>query len=185
MVTPEQKHDLMNFRNIRQMKFERRVEYYTLRNPSVRPPKWQKRLLTFTEKKSKRKRVSEIEKERKIQIECWKKRVAFASRTGMQLHNSYEQCIELPRAIATSDGKLNKGTKANTTNVYDKRHQCSPPIITTTSYPPGWVPSTVVMEGMFLINILPRSAHTNMGEYADFLLMQHNIIIPHFRNGAK
>ena len=39
------------------------------------------------------------------------------------------------------------------------------------------------MEGMFLINILPWSAHTNMGEYADFLLMQH--IIPHFRNRAK
>lgn len=45
-VTPEQKHDLMNFRNIGQMEFERRVEYYTLRNPSVRPPKRQKRLRT-------------------------------------------------------------------------------------------------------------------------------------------
>ena len=47
----------------------------------------------------------------------------------------------------------------------------------------GWVPSTVVMEGMFLINILPWSAHTSMGEYADFLLKQH--ILPHFRNGAQ
>ena len=73
--------------------------------------------------------MSEIEKERKIQIECWKKRVAFAIRTGIQLHNAYEQYIELPRAIAISDGQLNKGTKANTTNVYDKRYQCTPPII--------------------------------------------------------
>ena len=36
---------------------------------------------------------------------------------------------------------------------------------------------------MFLINIVPWSAHTNMGEYADFLLKQH--ILPHFRNGAQ
>ena len=62
-ATPEQTHDLMNFRQIGQTEFERRVEYYTLRNPSVRPPKRQKRLLTFTEKKSRPKRVSLIEKE--------------------------------------------------------------------------------------------------------------------------
>ena len=126
--------------------------------------------------------MSENEKERKIQIECWKKRVVFATRTGIQLHNAYEQYIELSRAIASSDGQLNKGTKGNTTNMYDKRYQCTPPIITS-SYPTGWVPSTLVMEGMFLINILPWSAHTNMGEYADFLIQQR--ILSHFRNGAK
>ena len=49
-ATPEQKHDLINFRRIGQMEFERIVEYYTLRHSSVRPPKRQKRLLTFTEK---------------------------------------------------------------------------------------------------------------------------------------
>ena len=91
--------------------------------------------------------------------------------------NVYEQCIELPRAIATSDGQLNKGTKANTTHVYERRYECIPPIITT-SFPPGWVPSAVVMEGMFLINISPWSAHTNMGDYANFLLKQY--ILPHF-----
>ena len=59
-----------------------------------------------------------------------KKRVAFATRTGIQLHNAYEQYIELSQAIATSDGQLNKGTKANTTDMYDKRYPCTPPIIT-------------------------------------------------------
>jgi len=77
-------------------------------------------LLKFTERKSRQKKVSEIERERKLQIECWKKRVAFASSTGTQLGHAYEQCIELPQAIATSDGQPNKGTKANTTNVYAK-----------------------------------------------------------------
>ena len=47
----------------------------------------------------------------------------------------------------------------------------------STSLPPNWIPETVIMEGMFLINITPWSAHTNM---ANFLLRQH--ILPHFRN---
>ena len=95
-----------------------------------------------------------------------------------QNQNTSEQCIDLPRAIATSDGQLNKRTKTITTHVYERCYECIPPI-TTTSFPPGWVPSTVVMEGMFLINISP---HANMGDYANFLLKQH--ILPHFRNGT-
>ena len=126
----------MNFREIGQSEFERRVEYYILRNPSVKPPKRRKRWLTFTERKSRQKKVSEIERERKIQIECWKKRVAYATRTGTQLDKVYEQCIELPRAIATSDGQLMKGTKANTTHVYNKRYECTPPIIISTRMGP-------------------------------------------------
>ena len=44
--------------------------------------------------------------------------MAFATRTGTHFNKAYEQCIKLPSAIATSDGQLNKGTKANTTAVY-------------------------------------------------------------------
>ena len=39
------------------------------------------------------------------------------------------------------------------------------------------------MEGMFLINITPWSAHKNMGHYADFLIRQH--ILPHFQGMSK
>jgi len=54
--TPEQVEDLMNFREIGKREFECRVEYYTLRNPSVRPPKHRKSLLTFTIRRSRRKK---------------------------------------------------------------------------------------------------------------------------------
>ena len=75
-----------------------------------------------------------------------------------------------------------KALKANSTKAYEKRYEhASPPVIRTT-LPPEWIPTTVVMEGMFLINITPWSAHKSMGEYAHFLLRQH--ILPHFRNGA-
>ena len=50
------------------------------------------------------------------------KRVAYATSTGTQLQETaYEQCIELPRAIATSDGNRTKGTKSNTTKAFEKR----------------------------------------------------------------
>ena len=38
------------------------------------------------------------------------------------------------------------------------------------------------MEGMFLINVHPWSAHKCMGDYAEFLIRQH--ILCHFRKGA-
>jgi len=180
--TPEQVEDLMNFREIGKREFECRVEYYTLRNPSVRPPKHRKSLLTFTVRRSRRKKVSEIERERKLQIECWKKRVAFASSTGTNIPNVYQQCLELPRAIATSDGLPVKGTKANSTKVFEKRYEHTSPSVFITSIPPGWVPTAIIMEGMFLINIKPWSAHKSIGDYGDFLLRQH--ILPHFRHGA-
>ena len=92
----------------------------------------------------------------------------------------YKQCIELPRAIATIDGKPIKGAKANITKVYEKRYKHVTPPIFTTALKDGWSPDAVITEGMFLINITPWSSHRTMGDYADFLLKQH--ILPHFRN---
>ena len=94
--SPEQIHDLINFRKIGQTEYERRVEYFVLRNPSVKAPKRRKRLLTFTERRATKRKVSEIERDRKLQIECWKKRLAFASKTGMNVNTAYEQCLEYP-----------------------------------------------------------------------------------------
>lgn len=179
LPTPQQVQDLMNFRDIGQTEYERRVDYYIIRNSSVKPPN----LLTFTERQTRRKKGSEIERERKLQIECWKKRVAFATNTGLEVNTTYQQCLELPRAIATFDGKPVKGNKSNITKVVQKRYEKATPPIISTSLKPGWVPDSVVMEGMFLINITPWSAHKSIGEYADFLIKQH--IIPHFRNVTR
>ena len=98
-LTPQQVYDLKNFRLIGQEEYDHRVEYYILKNPSVKPPKHKKRLLTFTEKRARVKKGSEVERERKLQIQCWKKRVAYAASTGSQISTTFEQCIELPRAI--------------------------------------------------------------------------------------
>jgi len=93
---------------------------------------------------------------------------------------SYQQCIELPRAIATPDGKPIKGAKANITKVYEKRYENATPLIITATLPDGWSPDAVFEEGMFLINIIPWSFHKTMGDYGNFLMKQH--ILPYFKN---
>ena len=63
-LTPEQQHDLVNFRDIGQEEFENRVNYYILKNPSIQAPRRRKHLLTFSERKTTSKKVSDVEKER-------------------------------------------------------------------------------------------------------------------------
>ena len=181
-IRPEQANDLLNFREIGLDTQKQYINYFILRTPSVKPPKRRKSLLTFTERRTRQKKGSQLERERKLQLEVWKKRVSFAVTTGFKDNMSYQQCIELPRAIATVDGKPIKGAKANTTKVYEKRYAHATPPIITTSLTAGWSPDSVITEGMFLINITPWSSHKTMGDYATFLLRQH--ILPHFRNGS-
>ena len=137
----------MNFRSIGQREYDLQVKSHILRNPSANPPKHRKSLLTFTERRGRKKKGSEIERERKLQLECWKKRVAFAISTGAQVNTSYEQCLELPRAIATIDGKPVKGNKSNTTTVLEKRYAAATPKIITTSLKSGWIPDTASGHG--------------------------------------
>ena len=58
--------------------------------------------------------------------------MAFACHTGSNFSNAFQQCIELPCVIATSDGKPVKGTKANSTKVYENRYEHATPTIMRT-----------------------------------------------------
>ena len=110
--------------------------------------------------------------------------MAFALITGIQSNTSYEQCLELPRVIATIDGRPVKEAKSNTTKVQKLyENVIPPPPFVSISLKPRWIPDTVVMEGMFLINITPWSAHQNIGDYVDFLIKQH--ILPHFETSQE
>ena len=103
----------------------------------MKAPNRRKRLLTFTERRSNKRKVSDIEKERKLQIECWKKRIAFLTATGQTIDKMYEQCIELPRALCTTEGEPNKGTKSVTTTMYNKRLHRS--LLPPNSQPDGYL----------------------------------------------
>ena len=96
---------------------------------------------------------------------------------------SYQQCVELPRAIASVEGKPLKGAKSNTTIFLEKRYEKVVPPIICTTMTDGWIPDAVNLEGMFLINITPWSVHKTMGDYAEFLLKQH--ILPYYRTATE
>ena len=66
-----------------------------------------------------------------------------------------EQYLELPRAIATSDGMPQKGDKANARSYLDKRYKIQ-------LQDNSWTPDTVIIEGMFLIytNPIPNTKMT-------------------------
>jgi len=104
------------------------------------------RLLTFTEKRT-RKKGSEIERERKFQLELCKKRVAYVATTGAKLSTSYEQCLELPRAIANTDGTATKGAKSNTTNVLQKQYEKADPAIINCIIIETWMDTTCSDNG--------------------------------------
>ena len=89
----------------------------------------------------------------------------------------------MPRAIATIDALPVKGSKANAMKVYEKRYREATEAVILTSLPHGWAPDTVIIEGMFLINIQPWAGHYTLSDYANFLRKQH--VHFYFRNGAK
>ena len=107
----------------------------------------------------------------------------MATTTVVAVSTSFQQCVELPRAIAIVEGKLVKGSKSYTTKVIEKRYEDVTASVVSNSLKQEWIPDTVVLEGMFLIHITPWSIHKNLGDYADFLIKQH--ILPHFQNMSR
>ena len=50
-------------------------------------------------------------------------------------------------------------------------------------FPGGWVPDSVVLEGMFLINTAPLVIHCLMKDYAKFLVRR--FAVPHLAKGVE
>lgn len=49
--------------------------------------------------------------------------------------------------------------------------------------PVGWIPESVFLEGMFMINVSPLACHHTLKEYTQFLVRRY--VLPHFVKGAK
>ena len=59
--TPEQQHDLLHFRQMGSVEFVKYIEYYILQQASVYVQNRKKHLLTFSDKRIRRSRVSQLE----------------------------------------------------------------------------------------------------------------------------
>lgn len=101
-TTPEQAHDLLNFRQIGSDHLDNYIGLRILRQPSANAPTRKHRLLTMTEPKLESKRVSQRVRELKQVTKRLRQRLAWCNRTGQRYDPSFEQYSTYPRAIYTT-----------------------------------------------------------------------------------
>ena len=118
-ATALQRHDLLNMRETGQTDFETHVTYTFLTESSVKPILKRKSIRTFAKVKVTKQRLSNAEKEKKLISLCLKKRLKAKSYSA---DSRCEQYIELPRAIADSNGMPQKGDKSNARHYLVKRY---------------------------------------------------------------
>ena len=73
-----------------------------------------------------------------------------------------------------------KGTKSSTTTYFERRYT-NPPVIVNT-LPLRWIPHSVILEGMFLIQTPPLPSMQCMEEYVKLLISRY--LRPHFHAGV-
>ena len=112
-------HDLMNFRRIGQAEFEDHVSYLILRTPSTDAPRRRKRLQTFSSTKTTKRKLKQIDHDRKIRQTCLKKQVVVLA-CGEQLPPDFSSYFTLVHffscALADPDGIPHKGNKSKATD---------------------------------------------------------------------
>ena len=62
-----------------------------------------------------------------------------------------------------------KGNKSVITTVLENRYKGQ---VVFNTFPPGWIPDIVILEGMFIIHTTPLPSHSNMWNYTTFLLQR-------------
>lgn len=180
-ATSEQSHDLLNFRSIGQRSFENFVNYRLLQKASTEAPERKKRLLTFSLTESGEKRIKLVEKERRISQRLLKRQLVWLTEnkyTPSTNGDMFAPISCLPKAIVGKDGLPYKSNKSSTTKYLMKRYEHLPVVYTRLP----WTPTTVILEGMFMIQSAPLSMSQTMKEYATMLFLRY--VKFHFRSGT-
>lgn len=167
-ASPDQAHDLLNFREIGQQSFENTVKSRYLNVPSTNAPLRKKRLQTFTTSEVQKRKITLVEKERKISQRFLKRQLAWMAEKDISPKNAkglFASISSLPRALIGKDGLPYKANKSKTTSYLERRYKDLPVI--RKSLP--WAPTTVILEGMFLIQTTPLPENENMRDYARML----------------
>ena len=179
VTTPEQQIDLLGFWEAGHERFENHVKFYVLKDPSAVVPKRKFKLLTFASSKVLKKKVKQLDREKKLVGKCLRRAFAWNAKFGSDSQHIGQQYIELPRAISDPYGNLHKGQKSYTTKWLENRYED----LICNQLPGGWVPDVVVLEGMFMINTSPLITHSTMKDYSQFLLRR--FVFHHLTNGCS
>ncbi|XP_030853471.1 uncharacterized protein LOC100890520 isoform X1 [Strongylocentrotus purpuratus] len=181
IANPQQEKSLCNFRDIGQESYEAYYKVQILHETSVSKPVRRKiNLKTFAKDKVRQRRVSDLEKEKKLITLCYKRTIAM-SEEHQQPISSLLQFVPVPRAICSPDGLPRKGSKAIVYDLFQKRYTSQFQIITDTFSPP-FSDTCVIIEGMNIIYMSPLRQQLFI-DYAN--LIASRWITPYFKKGYK
>ena len=176
-------HDLLHFRMIGEEDYKLRISYFILNKASVKAPNRRRSLQTFTVKQVTTKRVSQLERDKKLAMTAMKKKIHFAHKIGKPVDKPEEQLLEFPLSISDNDGNLLKGQKSYFTKALQARYKESSPPIITPYLPADWTPQCSILEGMFIINTAPLNYHKTLADYGRFLIKRYTI--SEFHKGSE
>ena len=161
VATPEQSTDMLSFRSTGLEAFKQYVNTRILNTPScVSAPVRHRRLLTMATTRKTRTRLTPKEQESKQVIKCLRRRLQWCNQNQLPYDSSEEQYSVLPRALANEDGYPHKGTKSHWTDKLQQRYQLTEPRVFMNQVP--WVPQTVIIDAMFMINTRPLRRTTTI-----------------------
>ncbi len=167
-ATIQQSNDLLNFRSLGQKDFLQRISFFTLRQPSVQAPNRKRHLQTFSQKQANTRRISQLERDKRLNLSAMRKEMLFSKRTGRPTETPGEQLLELPLALSDNEGNPLKGRKSYTSRTQECRYKAATPLVFTNELPRTL--QCTLMEGMFLINTTPLGSHKTLADYARFLM---------------
>ncbi len=180
-ATPEQLHDMSNFRKIGEEATRSYIQHQILgrsftTNTTIR----RKKLLTMssvTQNKKTKKSAKDRESER--MIKCLQRRLAWSNHTGQQF-NEIEQYSVIPRALANEDGVPHKAPKSRWTDKLQDRYKQT--VFSNDLLNTRVRPQCVVIDAMFVINTKPLRSTKTTSDYAKLLFSR--FVKEHFSSGV-
>ncbi len=179
-ATPEQSHDMLNFRKIGSCDLDNYINHFILKKPSTAAPVRKNKLLTMAPlNKVTQKHINQKEKELKQITKCLRHRLTWCNRTGQTYNSTLEQYSLYPRAIADEDGYPIKGVKSVWKDKLGKRYPGPDIQVVMGSLPDQWRVDTVILDAMFFLNYKPLRNIVNIRDYSMFLF--NRFILPHYQ----
>lgn len=133
-------------------------------------PVRKKRLQTMTTTSAHKKRIKQVEKERKITQRLLKRQLAWMSENNRAPHTDmFASASSLPKALVEKNGLPFKGNKSSTTKYLANRYKDSP--IISSNLP--WFPTSVILEGMLMVQTAPLPTNEYIHEYAKMLFIRY------------
>ena len=181
IATKEQQASLLQYRKIGFDAYTVYCKYQILKEVSNKKPVVrQHKLKTFAKPKVSKRKITSLEKEKRMITMCYKRTIAYSEERGQPVSSLF-QFVEKPRAICDSNNMPHKGAKWLVYDIFDKRYGSKFDIVTCKPSVP-FAQACFIAEGMNIIYTSPLRQFKTFSDYASFLVARW--ILPYFKKGC-